>query len=144
MGCTFFDLSKAFDSVPHQALLNKLYSLSVPPVIIKWIADYLSERSQRVVLNGRSSNWLPVKSGVPQGSIIGPLLFLLFLLFINDLCNVELLSEAKLMLYADDILLYKPFRSQSDIRVFQLDIDRISSWIKTNYLTINISKQSLC
>ena len=77
--CVFFDIQKEFDSVPHQALLNKLSRLDVPYILLRWVTSYLISRLQCVVLGGASSPWLPVKSGIPQGSILGPLLFLSFI-----------------------------------------------------------------
>ena len=94
-------------------------------------------RLQRVVLSGAESSWLPGKSGVPQGSILGPLLFLVF---INDIFSVQLSEGSSLLVYADNILLFKSLSSLSDLAVFQHDVDLISAWISSNYLTANVEK----
>ena len=96
----FSDLSKAFDKVWHQGLLFKLESFGICGKLLNLLEDYLSNRFQRVLLNGQESSWLPIKAGVPQGSILGPLLFLIY---INDLPD-GLNSIAKL--FADDMSLF--------------------------------------
>ena len=79
VGAVFFDLTKAFDSVPHRQLLTKLETVGLDEHLILWITDYLTNRCQSVVLNGETSTALPVISSVPQGSVLGPLLFLLYI-----------------------------------------------------------------
>jgi len=106
----FFDFAKAFESVPHQALLNKLHQLIIPPAQFQWLSNYLSDRFQWVVLNGTCTSWLPVTSGVPQGSIWGPLMFLLY---VNDIPNVPFTKDSPLVMYADDLLLFKPISKRS-------------------------------
>ena len=137
VACMFFDISKAFDSVRHQALLNKLHSYGVPVILMHWLTNYLSNRKQRVLLNGSSSTWLPIKSGVPQGSVLGPLLFIIYM---NDICKLVLSPGAKLLLFADDMLLYKPLAEPSDSTRFQADVNLVGDWVSDNYLSINASK----
>ena len=77
--CLLLDFAKAFDSVPHQRLLLKLECLGIHGDLLKWLNYYLTNRFQCVMINGQFSEWLPVLSGVPQGSILGPLLFILYI-----------------------------------------------------------------
>ena len=107
----FFDLSKAFDSIPHSPLLDSLSSLHLPPILLHWFLFYLSNHSQQSVVNGVISDSTLVTSGVPQVSILGPLLFILYL---NDISKLRLSSSTKLILYADNILLSAPLSSSSD------------------------------
>ena len=133
----FLDLSKAFDSVPHQPLLDMLASSSLPPHLLNWIHSYLLNRSQKVVLNGSTSSSLHVSSGVPQGSILGPLLFLIY---INGVTDVPLSPLTHLILYADDIFIFRPVNSPSDMSILQSDLNNISSWLTSNLLQLNSSK----
>ena len=97
---TFLDISKAFDRVWHDGLIYKIKSFGISDTLLKLIENFLSNRYQRVVLNGRSSSWVEVSAGVPQGSILGPLFFLVY---INDL-NCELSSTTKI--FANDTFLF--------------------------------------
>jgi hypothetical protein len=132
----YFDLSKAFDSVPHKLLLEKLKFFGITGSLHDWISSYLTNRLQRVTLNGASSDWLHVTSGVPQGSILGPLLFILY---INDLPNC--LSENTLCaIFADDTKIYRHITSHQDLTILQRDINTVNAWSKTWGLTFNQKK----
>ena len=98
----FFDIQKAFDSVPHLSLLQKLEQIGINPYILRWVQSYLTERRQFVVVEGSCSSTLQVVSGVPQGSVLGPLLFVVYL---NDVADC-ISGGSKINLFADDIALF--------------------------------------
>ena len=119
----FLDISKAFDKVWHKGLLYKLKSMGISRDLFNLLENYLSVRLQRVVLNGQTSSWRPVLAGVPQGSILGPHLFLVY---INDLPN-ELKSNTKL--FADDTSLFTIVKDkQESADVLNNDLSLISKW----------------
>ena len=136
----FLDLPKAFDKVPHHKLLSSLSDVGVSGSLLSWFELYLSCRSQQVVLSGFSSTPLPVLSGVPQGSILGPLLFIIY---VNSLANLHLSPGSSLILYADDILLYRALCSADDNSILQLDVDSLLAWIISAGLSVNLAKSTL-
>ena len=131
----FFDLQKAFNSVPHRSLIAKLSQLNISDFLLKWIVDYLTDRSQCVWVEGATSPPLPVLSGVLQGSVLGPLLFIIY---IDGLTDV--LSNCSMHLYADNLLLYRPIHSPTDYQALQADIDALSDWILAHKLQFNCDK----
>ena len=97
----FLDISKAFDRVWHRGLLHKIKACGISGPLHDWLKDYLTDRQQRVIINGEQSEWGNIKAGVPQGSVLGPLLFLIF---INDITHV--IKHCKIRLFADDTCLF--------------------------------------
>ena len=129
----FFDFEKAFDLVDHALLLTKL-SKYLPDWLISWLASYLTERKQRVKVNGFETEWLKVEAGVIQGSVIGPILFILFIVDIND----YLPQEADLEKYADDILSY--LIGKFDCSLPQKIADGVLKWCIENKMRLNVKK----
>ncbi|KAL8613876.1 hypothetical protein ACOMHN_032866 [Nucella lapillus] len=129
------DFSKAFDKVPHQRLLRKLHHYGVRNNTIGWIQSFLSGRIQQVVLEGEHSSPSPVLSGVPQGTVLG---LLLFLTYINDLPDV--VKDSNTRLFADDALLYRNVCSAKEQSLLQADLDRLAEWENTWQMSFNAGK----
>ncbi|MEW8546213.1 MAG: reverse transcriptase family protein [Candidatus Thiodiazotropha sp.] len=131
----FCDISKAFDRVWHKGLLHKLSCLGISGSLLNWFSSYLSNRRQRVVLNGICSGWTYIKAGVPQGSIMGPLLFLIY---INDIVN-EIHSHIRL--FADDTSLYIIVENpQIAATTLNTDLGTITRWASDWLVDFNPSK----
>jgi hypothetical protein len=131
----YLDFEKAFDKVSHDLLLTKLRLFGFGGSLIDWFEAYLTKRKQRVVIDGKNSKWLPVLSGVPQGSILGPLLFLLF---INDIPSY--LKYSKIMMYADDAKIYLPVNDIQDCDKLQKDLNYIIQWSEMWKMKLNVAK----
>ena len=132
--CIYLDYQKAFDSVPHRRLISKLRSYKINECLVNWVEDYLQNRSQFVEINGKKSQWLPVTSGIPQGSVLGPLLFLIY---INDLPeNVN----STVYMYADDTKIYREIQSDDDYEVLQRDLETLKTWSDRWLLKFHPSK----
>ena len=128
------DFSKAFDKVNHLKLLYKLACFGIKGNTLKWIQSFLIGRTQTVVLDGESSDEVPVTSGVPHGSVLGPLLFLLY---INDLPeNIQ----SQIRLFADDTAVYVTVSGLQDSHVLQSDLDSLQCWERTWDMEFNPSK----
>jgi Reverse transcriptase (RNA-dependent DNA polymerase) len=133
----FLDFEKAFDKVPHRRLLQKAEAYGIKGKMLKWLEAFLSGRRQRVVLGGATSEWEKVTSGVPQGSVLGPLLFVIY---INDLPDAIKLPSK---LYADDSKVMCDLRkdnARDDAERLQADINRIVEWCDTWLMRLNFDK----
>ena len=115
----YLDFAKAFDKVPHRRLIRKLQSHGIQGQVLKWIEGWLKGRKQRVSLNGRFSKWCEVLSGVPQGSVLGPLLFLIF---INDIDD-DVIS--KLCKFADDTKVGRAVGSEDEVNILRNDLKKL-------------------
>jgi hypothetical protein len=130
----FLDYKKAFDTVPHLRLLKKLESIGIAGSLLKWIEAFLTERQMRTIVNGVGSNWVEVLSGVPQGSVLGPLLFLLF---VNDLPDWV---HNSIRMFADDTKIWANIQIAEDSMSLQKDLDRLVEWSNLWMLKFNPAK----
>ena len=132
----FIDLRKAFDTVDHNILLNKLHHYGIRGIINTWFASYLKGREQTTEINNKISEKQVTLCGVPQGSVLGPLLFLIY---INDICNST--NVLKMFLFADDTnLLYADKNFKKLEIVLNTELKKLSNWLIANKLTLNINK----
>ena len=130
----YLDFQKAFDTVPHYRLMKKLDAYGIKNSLLLWIKDFLDGRWQQVVLNGSASKAIMVSSGVPQGSVLGPLLFLLY---VNDIpeqvkCNISM--------FADDTKIYTAIKNVADSQRLQADLNSLANWANKWLLRFNVKK----
>ena len=128
------DFSKAFDLVPHGLLLTKITNSGVDSRVVVWIREFLLGRTHRVRVGGQLSAKVRVTSGVPQGSVLGPLLFLAY---VNGIWRN---MESTIRLFADDCVIYRKLIFNADMEKLQKDLDMLGEWAVENAMKINPSK----
>ncbi|CAB4027477.1 Hypothetical predicted protein, partial [Paramuricea clavata] len=133
-GVVFIDLKKAFDTIDHQIILQKLKNYGIDENNLTWFYSYLTDRTQKCRVNGQLSDSVPVACGVPQGSRLGPLLFLIY---INDLPNC--LDHTTARMFADDTSISYASDSAKELQnVINTELKGLSDWLTTNELSLNI------
>ena len=133
-GVILLDFTKAFDKLPHERLLSKLTSYGINGDTHNWITSFLSNRKQRDSVNGALSDTTDVTSGVPQGSVMGPILFLLYINDINE--NIQ----SSIRLFADDSIIYRKLNSNIGHQILQIDLIQLEKWSDKGQMQFNISK----
>ena len=137
----YIDFKKAFDTVNHNILLEKLKLLKIGKKVLLWVKTYLSDRTQVTQIQNLCSSREVVATGVPQGSILGPMLFLCYINDISSICG-----NTKMLLYADDTVMYRTISDGErylDLHNFKQDIDKMFRWCRKNRLSINVKKTKL-
>ena len=129
----FIDMAKAFDTVNHEILIQKLSKLGIKQVLLNWIKNYLTNRNQCTFANGITSSFSDIVCGVPQGSILGPLIFIIY---VNHISNI--LENCKHLLYADDTVIYKTGDLNQNTVLLEQDLYKFKIWCDRNQLTMNI------
>ena len=135
MDIIYLEFLKAFDSVPHDKLIEKLQQFGTTGPLLYWYSNYLSERKQRVVVDGVSWSFLDVTSGVTQSSIVGPLLFLLC---VNDLPDAT--QHSIVPMFADDSNCYRVIETAHDTELLKSDLHSFCNWSTTSDLNFNLKK----
>jgi len=135
--CIYMDFEKAFDKVPHRHLISKLQAYRIHSKILLWITDFLDKRQFRVTINGKFSSWHDVLSRIPPGSILGPLLFIIYINDLPDVCNN---LHTKLYIYADDTKLYRHICTREDRDKLQNGIHGVTDWASEWLLKLNVDK----
>jgi hypothetical protein len=132
----YTDFEKAFDKVPHHRLISKLKAYKIDTNIIKWIQDFLQNRKHRVKINNIYSKWGQVTSGIPQGSVLGPLLFLIYINDLPEACQLK----SEIYLFADDAKIFKHVINVDDCNDLQLSLNNLQAWSDKWLLHLNIKK----
>ena len=131
----YMDVMKAFDKVPHRRLLHKMHRYTISEKVIKWVESVLSDRIHKIILNGTESKCHHVTSGIPQGSV---LCSLLFVIYIND--NMPEMVESSTYLFADETTIFREIREENDEKMLQADLDSLQSWSDTWLLKFHPNK----
>ena len=121
INAVYLDFMKAFDQVPHRRLIHKIKSYGIEEQTVNWIENFLNNRKQKVIVNGAQSEWNNVTSGIPQGSVLG---LILFVLYINDLQEG---MKSEIFLFADDTKVYSKIKKLADRKKLQRDLDRLQT-----------------
>ena len=130
----YFDSMKAFDTIPHKRLIGKLESYGISEDLIEWVKSFLTDRRQRVRVNGSCSDFQQVTSGIPQGSVLRPILFVIY---INNLPDK---LESDCYMFADDTKIFRQIASTSDNEILQSDVKKLEDWSDTWLLRFHPDK----